>query len=121
MYRGLKVLWMGAGVVGSLPAAAWAQAAPDAAAAFPQAGNFFMTVLAGVLLAFGFQVLLTSLSAALGITAVGNIEKKVHEHSSEAEDDAKESSTPLMVKITSAMGVWTIVTVSASLFFCPQA
>lgn len=116
MYRALKVLLISSSAC-LFPALAWAQAGPEAAAALPQAGNFFMTVLAGVLLAFGFQVLLTSLSVALGITAAGNIEKKFHESSPDSEDDEKESSTPLISKITGAMGVWTVVTISVSLFF----
>ena len=40
--------------------------------------NFFVCIVAGVLLALGFQLLLTSLSVAGGITAVGNIRKSAH-------------------------------------------
>lgn len=57
--------------------------------------NFFVCIVAGVLLALGFQLLLTSLSVAGGITAVGNIRKKVHktghdkEHRENRKDDRK--------------------------------
>lgn len=42
--------------------------------------NFFICLVAGVLLALGFQLLLTALSVAGGITAVGNIRKQGHSH-----------------------------------------
>lgn len=57
--------------------------------------NFFVCIVAGVLLALGFQLLLTSLSVAGGITAVGNIRKKAHkkqhakDHRENRKDDRK--------------------------------
>ncbi|WPP50163.1 hypothetical protein [Catalinimonas niigatensis] len=82
--------------------------------------QFFISLLAGVLLAIGFQVLLSALSVAAGITAVGNIEKKANKSSSN-KDKHKSSydsddSTPLGVKISSGLGAWTMVTVSIALF-----
>jgi hypothetical protein len=38
--------------------------------------HFFMAVLGGVILAIGFQILLTSLSVASGISMIGNVEEK---------------------------------------------
>lgn len=135
--------------------------------------HFFMAVIGGVILAIGFQILLTSLSVASGISMAGNVEKKAdqsreqkrreqqsredkfehdeqrlteerkvgahnvnYEHTSpheqalqaearrdetrrqqraaDAEDD---NSSPVMVKISRAIGIWTVVTASISLFF----
>lgn len=78
--------------------------------------QFFISLLAGVLLAIGFQVLLTSLSVAIGISAIGNIEKKNSHHSKDHSDDSN-SSGNIGVKISSAMGVYTLLTTSIVLFF----
>ena len=79
--------------------------------------QFFISLLAGVLLAIGFQVLLTSLSVAIGISAIGNVEKanskssKSHSHSDDSDDKGN-----VGVKISSAVGVFTLVTTSIVLF-----
>ena len=80
--------------------------------------QFFVSLLAGILLAIGFQVILTALSVAVGVTAVGNIRKKANKSSSDngSKDDSG-SSTPMGVKISSGLGIWTLVTVSIALFF----
>ncbi len=79
--------------------------------------QFFVSLLAGVILAIGFQVLLTALSVAAGISAIGNVENKVrksnnHDHASHSDS----SSTPLGVKISSGVGIWTLITASIALF-----
>ncbi|WP_169331920.1 YdcH family protein, partial [Nafulsella turpanensis] len=81
--------------------------------------GFFIAVVAGVLLAIGFQALLTTLSVASGISAIGNIRKKAHQSSSKHKDNQSHSSdsTPVIKKVSSAFGVWTMITVSLSLFF----
>lgn len=121
--RSLKIalftLTAGAGF--SLPA--FAQSVRETADLYPEAGNFFMAVLAGVLLAMGFQVLLTNLSVALGITAVGDIEEKANESKWKSDEDREEEAgeekegAPVLVKISGALGAWTLFTVSISLFF----
>lgn len=84
--------------------------------------HFFIAVIGGVILAMGFQILLTSLSVASGISLVGNVEKKFggsagEEDEKEAEADEEEGGASPIVKISNAIGVWTVVTVSISLFF----
>jgi hypothetical protein len=82
--------------------------------------QFFISLLAGILLAIGFQVLLTALSVAVGVTAVGNIRKKANKSSSDSDNNSKDdsgSSTPMGVKISSGLGIWTLATVSIALFF----
>ena len=81
--------------------------------------RFFICIVAGLLLAIGFQALLTTLSVASGISAIGNIRKKGH-HSSDnkkTKDNSSSDSTPVIQKISSAFGIWTMLTVSISLFF----
>lgn len=80
--------------------------------------QFFVCLIAGVLLAIGFQVLLTTLSVASGISAIGNIDKKSRgSKSSNQHNEKDDDDTPTIVKISSAIGIWTVITVSVSLFF----
>jgi hypothetical protein len=75
--------------------------------------QFVMAIVAGILLALGFQVVLTLLSVASGVSFVGNLEKPVSPKSSKPAEQA----VPLLVKISSGAGIWTIATASISLFF----
>jgi len=83
-------------------------------------GFFFISVIAGLLLAFAFHFLLTNLAVATGITAIGNVQDNFNEsrHSSsnsESEDDSDD--TPTGVKISSGVGLYLVLTMSISLFF----
>ncbi|MDF9798423.1 uncharacterized membrane protein YciS (DUF1049 family) [Catalinimonas alkaloidigena] len=79
--------------------------------------QFFISLLAGVLLAVGFQVLLSALSVAAGISAIGNIQKKANKSSSDSDKNKSSSdSTSTGVKISSGLGAWTMITVSIALF-----
>ncbi|MHA6278688.1 hypothetical protein ACXYMT_00770 [Salinimicrobium sp. CAU 1759] len=85
--------------------------------------NFFIAVVAGVLLALGFQLLLTAISVAGGITAVGNIRKKGHSESAKdrqkahPHDDDDDDGMNVGQKVSTGLGVWTLVTTSIALFF----
>ena len=110
-------------ILGLLASPALAQA-QDVGVVNPFVDNgprFFICVIAGVLLAIGFQALLTTLSVASGISAVGNIRKKVNKssHKSGDRNNQKDNSsdTSVIEKISSAFGIWTMITVSISLFF----
>ncbi|WP_298246219.1 hypothetical protein [uncultured Christiangramia sp.] len=88
--------------------------------------QFFITVIAGVILALGFQFILTALSVAAGITAIGDVKKtyvKSKNHTSvkhdfkdsnDNDDDDNSGSTGTMV--TTAFGIWSTLTVAISLF-----
>lgn len=88
--------------------------------------NFFIAVIAGVLLAMGFQFILTALSVAAGITALGDLrEKYIHykyglnkEHFDDDEDDKddKDDSMSTGTMVTTGFGIWSVITVSLSLF-----
>ncbi len=82
--------------------------------------QFFVSLLAGVLLAIGFQVLLTVLSVAIGVSAVGNVQHQANHPSHDHDKDKDKSSgsdTPLGVKLSSGLGLFTLITSSVALFF----
>ncbi len=74
------------------------------------------------LLAIGFQVLLTALSVAIGFTAIGNVQHQANRASSDSTDDDANSgsTTPMGVKISSGVGIWTMITASIALFFAAR-
>jgi ElaB/YqjD/DUF883 family membrane-anchored ribosome-binding protein len=81
-----------------------------------QGGQFLITMLSGVILAFGFQLLMTNLSMAAGVSYVahsGNSSSSSRSNSSDSHDD---SASPIK-KISLAFGLWTLITVSVALFF----
>ena len=79
---------------------------PEEAALVFSGPQFFIALLSGLILAFGFQLLLTNLSVAAGISYVG--------HSSSSKDSSGGIGPR---KIGIAFGLWTLVTVSLALFF----
>lgn len=73
-----------------------------------------IAVLSGVILAFGFQLLLTNLSMAAGVSYVA--------HSGSSSDSSSSSSSSsgggsIIKKISLAFGLWTLITVCLALFF----
>jgi hypothetical protein len=76
--------------------------------------NFFIAILAGIILAFGFQAVLTLLSVAVGINVAGPF-NKTGQTSKDTGDNS--DKMPASVKISSAAGLWALITVSISLFF----
>ena len=105
-----------------MPLSALAQVAEDPGAPLLYEGaNFFASIVAGVLLAIGFQLLLTALSVAAGITAIGDIKEKgnkkddvSHDHNYDDDDD---DGMNMGQKISTGFGVWTMITTSIALFF----
>ncbi|MEM1251876.1 MAG: MFS transporter [Cyanobacteria bacterium P01_H01_bin.21] len=77
---------------------------PEEAALIFSGPQFFIALLSGLILSFGFQLLLTNLSVAAGISYVG--------HSSSSKGDGVGAR-----KIGIAFGLWTLITVSLALFF----
>ncbi|MGC1309211.1 MAG: MFS transporter [Phormidesmis sp.] len=75
------------------------------------APQFFIALLSGVILAFGFQLLLTNLSMAAGVSYVS------HSGSSSSSGSSDSSGGVGVKKISLAFGAWTLITVSLSLFF----
>lgn len=80
---------------------------PEEAALVFSGPQFFVALFAGVLMAFAFQLLLTNFSVAFGISSLGG--------SSDSSDES-ESLGGTIRKIETAVGLWTLVTVSIALF-----
>ena len=88
--------------------------------------QFFITVIAGVILALGFQFILTALSVAAGISAIGDVKKSyiqsknntgTKDHFNDDEDnDDDNDSIPTRTLITTGFGIWSTLTVAISLF-----
>ncbi|MBD2157406.1 MFS transporter [Leptolyngbya sp. FACHB-16] len=83
---------------------------PEEAALVFSGPQFFIAVLSGLVLAFGFQLLLTNLSVATGISYVGR------SHSSSSSSSSSSGGMGIR-KISAAFGLWTLITVSLALFF----
>lgn len=79
---------------------------PEEAALVFSGPQFFIALLSGLVLTFGFQLLLTNLSVAAGISYVGS-----------RSNSSKSSSGVKMGTISVAVGMWTLVTVALALFF----
>jgi hypothetical protein len=81
---------------------------PQTVALF-SAPQFLVALIAGVLMAFAFQLLLTNFSVAFGISAIGG-------SSNSSNSDESESLGSTIRKIETAVGLWTLITVSIALF-----
>ncbi len=84
----------------------------DAALVF-SGPKFFVTLISGVILAFAIQLVLTNLSVAAGISYLG--------HQSDSDSDSNNSNESgslggTIRKIGTAVGIWTLVTVTIALF-----
>ncbi len=75
-------------------------------------GNFFVAVIAGILLAFAFQFLLTNLAVAAGITAVGDIRPDDDDNSS-----SSSGTSVTAMKISNGLGIFVMLTMTISVFF----
>ena len=88
--------------------------------------EFFVTLIAGVVLAFGFQLLLTSLSVALGLSLTPNLKtlaakskaaSLTHNDAHFADDDTlHDDASHHAISITSGLGLWAMLTTSVALF-----
>ena len=89
--------------------------------------NFFVALVCGVIIAFAMQYLLTALSVAIGISAAPNLKEKYAE--AKARDPKADNGkrdwnefkheaddTPTGVKISSAVGLWNMLTTAIALF-----
>ena len=83
---------------------------PEEAALVFSGPQFFTALISGVLLAFGLQLLLTNLSVAAGISYLG------HQSDSDSDDDKGGSFGGTIRKISTGVGIWTLVTVTIALF-----
>ncbi|MEH2141547.1 MFS transporter [Nostoc sp.] len=82
---------------------------PAQASVLTSGPRFFVALISGVILAFAFQLVLTNLSLAASISYLG--------HSSDSDSDSGEvgSLGGSIRKIGTAVGIWTLVTVTIAL------
>jgi hypothetical protein len=83
---------------------------------------FYLAIIVGVILAISFELILTHLSVAAGITAVGPFDRRkarTPRQASESQEARKEESTVMetVTRTSNIFGVWTLVTAVISLFF----
>ena len=86
-------------------------ATPAQAALIFSGPQFFVALIAGLVLAFAFQLLLTNLSVAAGISYLG------HSSNSDDDHDHDESLGSTINQIGTKVGIWTLATVTIALFF----
>ncbi|MER3433996.1 MAG: hypothetical protein C4288_11320 [Leptolyngbya sp. ERB_1_1] len=82
---------------------------PEQAALVFSGPRFFVALISGIVLAFAFQLLFTNLSVAAGISYLGRSSDDHDSHSS-----SNDGGT--IRKIGFAVGLWTLITVTISLF-----
>ncbi|PZD70948.1 hypothetical protein C1752_08649 [Acaryochloris thomasi RCC1774] len=80
---------------------------PEEASALFSGPQFFAALLSGLILAFGFQMLLTNLSVAIGVSVLSA--------TSGSSDSSDDGGVPVRT-ITVGAGLWTLITVTLALF-----
>jgi len=84
----------------------------------PSPWYFFLAIVVGVILAVSFELILTHLSVAAGISSVGPFDRYGKKETKPTEPSEGESAVMRTVRKTSSMfGVWALVTATISLFF----
>lgn len=121
-------LFLASGVLITLAEPAWAQqTVNDQLLGVINAPQFFVAIIAGILLAFGFQSVLTALSVAVGLSATPDLAELSAKHHARAmarkdgfiDDDEEKikKDGSLAVKVTTTFGFWALITTSIALFF----
>ncbi len=77
--------------------------------------TFFVAMFAGLILALGFQLVLTNLSLAAGVSAVGDLRAPHAPRAARA--DGPRGLGARARAFTAAIGLWALVTASVALFF----
>lgn len=100
--------------------------APTTTVVDPVQPYFIAAMIAGVLLALGFQLLLTTLSAAIGISMAGRLDETSGDSSPSDGSDGDShyrdgqparGPLPMVRKINHAFGAWATITASLACFF----
>lgn len=95
------------------------QLTPEQAETLWTSPRFFVAVFAGLVIALAFQLLLTNLSVALGLTAASGIDEPGDESTDNSADSSSLSIAAVGDKVrkaNAAFGVWALVTGSLALF-----
>jgi hypothetical protein len=81
---------------------------PEQASIVFSGPKFLVALLAGIVMAFAFQLLLTNLSLAVGISSWGS--------DSDDDDDESESLGSSIRKVEAKVGIWALITSSIAIF-----
>lgn len=87
---------------------------PEEAALVFSGPQFFVALIAGLVLAFAIQLVLTNLSVAAGISYLGHQSDDNHSSHSNHKDSGGLGGT--IRKVGTAVGLWTLITVTIALF-----
>jgi ElaB/YqjD/DUF883 family membrane-anchored ribosome-binding protein len=79
---------------------------PEEASLIFSGPKFFLALLAGVAMAFAFQLLLTNFSVAVGISTLGD----------DSDNDSSENLGRTIRKVESKVGSWLVITATIALF-----
>ncbi|BAY37443.1 hypothetical protein NIES2111_17810 [Nostoc sp. NIES-2111] len=101
----LAPLWWAA----QIPVDTTTNVTPAQASVLTSGPRFFVALLSGVILAFAFQLVLTNLSVAAGISYLGR------SSDSDSHSGESESFGGTIRKIGTAVGLWTLITVTIAL------
>ncbi|MHB9154137.1 MAG: hypothetical protein ACYC5N_00425 [Endomicrobiales bacterium] len=109
-----RYLWLLLGFV--LPTAAYAQAmVVEPLGGFLNGPRFFVALIAGLVLAVAFQMILTNLSVASGLEMMRSVTSP--EKGAPSGGGPSAGVGPVARKISSGFGMWAMITASISLFF----
>jgi nucleoid DNA-binding protein len=90
---------------------------PEDAALVFSGPRFFVALISGVVLAFAFQLVLTNLSVAAGISYLGRSTDDDHHDDNHSHNHSDSGSVGGTIrKIGFAVGIWTLITVTIALF-----
>jgi len=79
--------------------------------------NFWLAIVVGVILAVSFELILTHLSVAAGISSAGPFDKREQGEEHYREPSARGGIMDKLKKGSSLFGIWALVTATISLFF----
>jgi hypothetical protein len=106
-------LFQGQFWIAQVPVGGGVTTAEEAALVF-SGPQFFVALIAGLVLAFAIQLVLTNLSVAAGISYLGHQSDDNHSSNSSHKDSGSLGGT--IRKVGTALGLWTLVTVTIALF-----
>ena len=86
--------------------------------------NYFTAIITGVILALAIQFVLTALSVAMGISAIGDVRSRYvdakldvsPDNSDHRDINDDDDSMSMGVKVTSGFGLWSVLTTCIALF-----
>lgn len=97
----------------------FAQDITEADVVAPDAGHYIVAIIAGFVLAVAFQLILSNLSVAAGLEVLSSVTtvKRGRKKRSHESDESSNTIGENIRMVSSAFGIWTLVTATIALFF----